>query len=556
MSRRDPRLTLLAIVASLCVALASCGTAAGAPADATTTRAAGWITRTLAANGHVMPSSSDSWGLTIDSVVLLAASGTGGDELGLVADRLAAEAPAAYVATSPAGDQGRRAKLAYALLVAGRDATPLLADLRASIGGDGRFGTSTNVFGQAYAVLALARTAEGVPPEAVARLRAYQCSTPSDAQRGGFGYGSCFTVDGDATGIVVSALLAAGVPASDPALVASVDWMQRRQLADGSFSMQLASTKGNANSSGLVGYAARQLGTPASIAIANAAATYVRTLQVTCTSPRIAGSEPTGGGFPASWDGAIAYDSDTQDAAIESGVPSGQMTNWRYATLQGALAFAGVPAMSQLTATGLRASPDPITACTATPVVGPGGDGSSGNERPAKVLGVRSALRPVPTGGRVTVDVTGLDTGEAYAVVLSGRVLARGEATGSLVRRIVVVPSALGTDPRRILRVVGSSASRTGSTTLATVAPRALVVRATPARVRVGTLVRVTVGGLVAREAYTVRVRGAVVRRGFVAASGRVSLLVRQAAPVGARRIVVCGATCRRTGGATVVVGR
>ena len=73
-----------------------------APAEQPAVDAAHWIARDLAAGGGVLPSSSDSWGLTIDAFLALAASGTSGDVARRVADRLEASGPPAYVAPSPA----------------------------------------------------------------------------------------------------------------------------------------------------------------------------------------------------------------------------------------------------------------------------------------------------------------------------------------------------------------------------------------------------------------------------------------------------------------------
>ena len=524
-----------------------------APAEQPAVDAAHWIARDLAAGGGVLPSSSDSWGLTIDAFLALAASGTSGDVARRVADRLEASGPSAYVAPSPASDQGRRAKLAFALLVARRDATQLTADLRASITPAGRLGTATSVFGQAWGVLALARTPEGVPAPAIAYLRSLQCTTPGHAQAGGFGSGSCNTVDADATGIAVLALRGAGVAVDDAALVAALGWIQRSQLPDGSFAMQYAPGRGNANSTGLVAAAARALAAPEAIAAADAAAAYVRDLQVTCASPLVAGTDPSvGGGFPRSWVGAIAYDAAAQDDAIASGIGSAQLTTWRYSTIQSLLALRGTTALGDLTIDALDATTAPVPGCAAPaldPAVGPSTD------LPAVTLRVVSAARPVLRGASIPVRVAGLAPGERYVATLSGRVVARGSAPsrGDVVRS-VRIPAAFGTAPRRSLRIVGAHARRAGATSVATVAPRALVVRPASNAVRRGGAVRIVVRGLLAREAVQVRWNGAVVARSFVPASG--IAVVRVVAPprVGAARIIACGVTCARRGSASITV--
>jgi hypothetical protein len=530
--------------------------AAAAPADPTARAAAARIARELAANDWRMPSSSDATGMAIDAVALLAASGTGGDAARAALDRLQSDG-ASWVASSPAGDEGRRAKLAWALQVGGRDASALVAALRDAVQPNGRVGTGTNLFGQAWAVIALARTPEGAPTATVDYLVSLQCTTGGHAQHGGFGFGACSTVDGDATGMAVIALLAAGRAADDPAVARAVGWMQAHQLADGSFPMQYAPKAGNANSTGLVAQAARQVGTPAAVAVADAAAPFVRELQVTCASPIVAGDDPSvGGGFPRSWLGSIAYDAAAQDSAIANGIAPGQQTQWRYATLQGPLGLPGVRGLASLTLDDVAAGVDPLPACGST-VAPPGGTtGGTGTTLPARSLTVRTAPRPVATGARVAVTVRGLAPRERVTLLLSGRVVGRGVASarGVLATR-VVVPRGFGSHPRRVLRAIGANARRTGTARLATAAPRALRVLA-PSRARAGARVRVTITGLLPREAVRVTVAGRVAARTFASAAGRASAVYVVRATPATQRVVACGVTCSRRGIRQLVVVR
>jgi hypothetical protein len=536
------------------VLLAPC--TASAASDPVASAASSRVVRELAMNDWRMPSSSDSTGLSIDAVVLLAASGSGATAARSALDHIQADGPA-WAASSPSSDQGRRAKLMYVLQVGGRNTGTLEAELRAAIEPDGRVGTGTNVFGQAWAIIALARTPGGVPPEAVTRLLTLQCTTGGNPQQGGFGFGACSTVDGDATGMAVAALLAAGRTAADPALTSALGWMQSHQLADGSFAMQLAPRSGNTNSTGLVGHGARQLGTPAGAVVADSAAAFIRELQVTCEAPLIAGDDPSvGGGFPRSWLGSIAYDAAAQDSVIASGVAPGRLTQWRYATLQAPLALPGMRALGTLTLDGATAGVEPMPTCAAPPVV-PGGTTGDTTTLPATTFRVRTnTSRPVATGSRIKVTVTRLAPRERYTILLSDRIVARGAATASgTASRLLFVQRSLGSHPRRVLRVLGSTTRRTGSASVATAAPRRLFVVA-PARPRSGSRMRIRVHGLLARESFRVTIDGRIVSRSFAVRSGTnyVTVPVRLATP--RQRVTVCGVTCSRRGSATIQVRR
>lgn len=551
MSRARTAATLLAAIVALALP-----TASGAAAiDPTAASAAGHVARQLEANRWQMPSSSDSTGLSIDAVVMLASTGAGADAARATLDRISTDAPA-WLAATPVGDEGQRAKLMFALQVGGRDTSTLETELRAAIATDGRVGARTTVFGQSWAVLALARTPAGAPSATVGRLLALQCTTAGHANLGGFGFGSCNTVDGDATGMAVLALLAAGRAASDPVLVSALAWMQSHQLADGSFPAQLSPRTGNTNSTGLVALAARQLGSPAAITIADSAAAYVRELQVTCASPLITGDDPSvGGGFPVTWLGAIAYDDAAQDAAIADGVPPGRLTQWRYATLQAPLALPGMRALGSLSLAGAAAGVEPAASCPKPAVEPPTPTGTSPLGAASFVVRT-SSRRPVSTGARIQVRATGLATREPYTIVMSGRVLARGVAptTGVVSRRIVVLRS-FGSHPRRVLRVLGASARRTGSTTVATAAPRHLFVAA-PRDARRGARIRISVRGLLPLERVRVTLAGRVVAHATARRAGRTTLVLPIRSSAQRQRIVVCGTTCSRRGVATIRVVR
>ncbi|MGH3682593.1 MAG: cell wall anchor protein, partial [Natronosporangium sp.] len=352
----------------LATALAGLGAAvliglAGAPAQAASTTeepapaAAGWLADQLVDGKFLLFDGTDfpDPGLTIDAVLAFAAAGVAGDD---------AEAATAWLATpdtltSYLGDRvdntfaGAHAKLALGAQVQGHDPTSfggvdLLAGLLALQDEDGRFrddsefGDFSNAFSQSFAILALARTPAGAPPEAVDFLLAEQC--PDGGYPEQFAQETCDS-DVDATGMVVQATVAAGADQT-----AALDWLAGQQQADGGFN-------GNANSTGLAAQALRAGGRDAE---AESAATFLEELQIGCD-----GAEDQRGSIPASAD-------DPGD------VPR--------ATAQAVPGMVGV-AMGELDGTGSQAEA-PLLTCETDPTPAPTGTaapappGGTGGELP------------------------------------------------------------------------------------------------------------------------------------------------------------------------------
>ena len=238
----------------------------------------------------------------------------------------------------------RTAKLAFALEIAGLDPTAfpdgagtrdLLAELRSVLNPDGSFGSSDDPFLHAFVLLALSRTSAGVPTTAVEWLRSRQCQESPAV--GAFGYKDCSTADPDYTALAVDGLLAAGVPASDPAVTDALGWLSQQQAADGGVA-------GNTNSTGLVGqaFAAADTAGPA-----GKAGDYVGGLQLSCAAVL-----SSNGALVDDNVGAIAWTPGSLRDAVESGIDDGTLGQWQYASVQAVFAL-GAPPLGRLTSAGV-----------------------------------------------------------------------------------------------------------------------------------------------------------------------------------------------------------
>ncbi|HEY6747928.1 MAG TPA: prenyltransferase/squalene oxidase repeat-containing protein [Mycobacteriales bacterium] len=362
---RSRLLAVLAFVAALLVVAAPAAQAAPTtdPADA----AAGWLAGQLTDGSHFQQDFGDAGvfpdqGLTLDAVLAFAAAGSGADNATAAMTWLGT----GTLLTEYAGDgtsfsdAGRLAKVAYAALVTGGDphdvgGVDVLGRLSAQLTPSGRFSDlpaefdASNAFGQAFALLALARTPAGVPPSAVAFLVGSQC--PDGGFPLDYGKPECGS-DTDATAMVVQAL---SVPGGDPAAAArGTDWLVSKQNADGSFNGTQSTDAPNTNSTGLIAQALRAAGRTAE---ADAAVAWLRARQLGCTAP-------------AEQRGAVAYDA--------SGFDPGNVVR---ATTQAVLGLSGV-GLADLSLSGAAGeastldcagSPTPTGSPTGSPTGGPTG---------------------------------------------------------------------------------------------------------------------------------------------------------------------------------------
>ncbi|MYS82712.1 prenyltransferase/squalene oxidase repeat-containing protein [Embleya scabrispora] len=324
--------------------------------------AAEWQAGELVAGG-IPGFAGPDWGLTIDTMMALAATRSQPTALGAAADAVAANVRK-YTSAEEWGLPGSRiagatAKVLFAAVVADRDPTGFGGlDMRAETldliagadAGDdaGRIRDkltgspdSGNAFGQSLAVLGLARSG-GVPQSAVDFLIKQQCPSGGfrlyPGQLGSTG-ATCqdtptTVLDPDSTGMAVQALLAAATESKSVGAAAAArkgaDWLKSKQRADGSFGGSGPTVASNTNSTGLAGQALHAAGYPAE---SDRAAAWVLEHQITKDNAGAADREI----------GTIAYNAEALTSARAEGIPEFQRDQWRRATPQALLVLADVP---------------------------------------------------------------------------------------------------------------------------------------------------------------------------------------------------------------------
>ncbi|HST64604.1 MAG TPA: LPXTG cell wall anchor domain-containing protein [Mycobacteriales bacterium] len=387
---RSRLLAVLAFVAALLVVAAPAAQAA--PTTDPTDAAAGWLAGQLTDGSHVELDFGDGvtfpdQGLTLDAVLAFAAAGSGADN----ATAGMAWLGSGTLATDYFGDgtsfsdAGRLAKVAYAALVTGADphdvgGVDVLGRLASQLTPSGRYSDLpadqdlSNAFGQSFALLALARTPDGMPASAISFLAGSEC--PGGGFPLNYGTPTCLP-DTDATAMVVQAL---GLPGGDAAAAArGVAWLVSQQNADGSFNGTVTTDAPNTNSTGLIAQALTAAGRTDEAA---AAVAWLRARQLGCTAP-------------VEQRGAVAYDA--------GGFDPGNVVR---ATTQAILGMSGV-GLAELSLTGAAGpvstldcagSPPPSATPTASPTATP--------SRPAPST-------PVPTASPTTGPTTGPTTSAA-----------------------------------------------------------------------------------------------------------------------------------------------
>ncbi|MFI5837984.1 prenyltransferase/squalene oxidase repeat-containing protein [Micromonospora sp. NPDC051300] len=380
--------TLTALTAPMTVLAAPATVDAAAARDAAT-----WLGGEFTDGVLPGPFGGPDWGLTIDGLVALSATGV---------DTLTRQAATAQVAAHVRAynsyddygiegftDGGATAKLLYAASAAGADPTHFGGyDLRAETlslisGADtgnqqGRVTSrvttdsgpdASNTFDQSFAVLGLARGG-AVPQDTVDFLIRQQCASggfrlypdtadgpsPScDEQPGA-------VLDVDSTAMAVQALLSAADDGADRAAGAArkgADWLVAQQHTDGSFGGSGPTTGANSNSTGLAGQALAAAGLDTEAARAAAALTA---LQLTGAN----------GGKAAADAGAIAYNADGFTTAVSAGISDTDRDQWRRATAQALLGLAQVP-LGRIGVDLPPSSPGPTPSGTASPTISPTG---------------------------------------------------------------------------------------------------------------------------------------------------------------------------------------
>ena len=362
--------------------------------------AAAWIGAQLAANGDVLGGETGTdWGLTIDALFALASAGVGGDQIAATASKLYASVTA-YVgdAGSLSSSWASVAKMVLALEVAGLDPTAfptdggprnLITDLRSAMNANGSFGAagSDNIFVHPLAMLALARTDGGVPPQVIDWVVAQQCTDQASANYGSYGWSpDCGAADPDSTAIVIQALIAAGVDVADPAVAGAKQWLKTQQDSSGGI-LNFGST--NTNTTGL---AAQALSGDTDATAS--AALFIGGLQISCDTV-----EASGWTVVQADVGAIARDQEFFSTVSDLGMQEmGIDTFWR-ATSQAILGLGG-PQFGSLSAQGVEAGLPIVPTCP-VPDPGPGPE-------PGPDPGPDPSPDPEPSGGSSqTVPPTG-----------------------------------------------------------------------------------------------------------------------------------------------------
>ncbi|BCJ61958.1 peptidase [Micromonospora endophytica] len=339
---RLSRHRLPALLCGMLAALTLVTPAAAAPVPAGAVRAdaaAGWLARHLV-DGERFEAVFDGvaypdQGLALDAVFAFAAADVA-DDFGA---RALAWVTRPDVRDGYVGDgvteayAGATAKLALAVAVRGGDPTDvggvdLIARLRSLQSPGGRFadlsawGDFSNAFSQSFAILALNRSAQGVPAVAAEWLAGTRCPD------GGYPLLPAQPVcvsEVDATAVAVQALRAAGRWAD---AAAGLGWLVSVQRADGGFTN--ADGTANANSTGLAAQALRAGGRPLAWARARV---FLAGLQVGCAAPVVDRGA-------VDFDGGV-FDPATATRATAQAVLG--LTGTGYAELSRATATTGAP---------------------------------------------------------------------------------------------------------------------------------------------------------------------------------------------------------------------
>lgn len=234
-------------------------------------------------------------------------------------------------ATSAIAHKGQLAQIIGAY---GEDpATFLDVDLEVELRAAVASGKNKSIYVLPFIMWGLLYTDDGIPAEAVDQLRSSQCMDESNPNFGSFSWMACGAYDMDGTAWAVQALIAAGVPTDDSAVVAAAEFLRSNQLENGGFENDImGNIVANTNTGGVVVQALRAVGDDVN---ANRGAAYIASLQ--------AGWNPAGT-VPI---GLIAYD----EAGYEQFLEGFAGSNAPMATIQAMLAFSG-QSFADLTADG------------------------------------------------------------------------------------------------------------------------------------------------------------------------------------------------------------
>ncbi len=372
--RRSHRRAAFGVVAlaALGFALLPSRGAGAAGASPQAQAAATWLGSELTSGGNELSNGGQvDWGLTADAAVALVAVDGSADPVATATVTNLLAHQSSYTTFDDLGAQfagvqlaGPTAKVLLAAEAAGDGSDPVAVDLQAQLRtlvvttgpSAGRFSDrnpysadSSNGFGQAEAILALARTSAGVPASATDFLIAQQC--PAGGFRLTYSTAACTDdsqADSDATAVAVQALLAIDrTSAVGGALSRAVAWLESIQdPSTGAFGGTGPTAGDNSNSTGLIAEALRAAGQTGP---ADRAASWIESLQL--SSPSVAA-------------GAIAYDPAGFAGASAAGIPALSLDQWHRATSQAVLGL-GLPPLGSVGA-GAAPLPAPVDPTSTT----------------------------------------------------------------------------------------------------------------------------------------------------------------------------------------------
>ncbi|MFD0559771.1 prenyltransferase/squalene oxidase-like repeat protein [Stackebrandtia endophytica] len=420
-----------ASIAVLAAAVMLPGVATADEPTAEAVAAADWLAGEIDDAGGMPGMVGTDWGLTIDALIALEATGAAPDVAQRITDglKLHVRDYNSYDAWGQPGQRvaGATAKLLYAAVITDSDPAAfgeydlrqetidLIAGPEAGLE-DGRVKDlvaapsvdNSNTFGQSLAVLGLSRSG-GVPQNAVDFLIDQQCSGGGFrlypyAFGGSVVTGDCdeqgdaAVLDPDSTAMAVQALFTAAalddVDGAEAAARKGADWLKSIQNGDGSFGGSGPTAAANTNSTGLAGQALAAAGYQVE---ADSAADWVRKHQLVADTAGAASAEL----------GAIAYNGDSLTEARTNGIAQFQRDQWRRATPQAVLAVAQV-------------SMGEIGIVTPTPHPGGGDDGeTSPTPSPTPSTGgTPPPMKQLPVTGNPVLTIAGFGA----ALVVAGLV--------------------------------------------------------------------------------------------------------------------------------------
>ena len=177
-------------------------------------------------------------------------------------------------------------------------------------------------------------------------------------------------------------------------------------------------------------------------------------------------------------------------------------------------------------------------------------------QREAKKLAIALPKAPTAVGSKVTVPVSGLDAGERFTISTGAKTLATGIANAKGKASVSLIVPKLA-DGKRSITVVGSTTTRSGTSTLTVVAAtKKFSVSTNKKNYHYGQKATITVKGLAAGEKVSISFRGKTITSSKAVASSKGTYTVTYSvgSTKGTKTIKVTGAAKTRAGSASIKV--